>query len=237
MKKYLAFILIFTAIISQSPAKQRETPGSIILDIFLDIFDELWIFTHVNAEYDTAPYANRKDYIIYTQNTAAASKFYRFQFENGFFYFPGYNTVGNETRIEGIAYKFFGPVIENIVLPDLTGNVRVGLTLNIINFNLLNLAFILEWTHWYGPKNLDGLCEGIIIRSYPVKPLIIEYRGNWQSIFNDGYSTNECIFESHLETGFMVGRHEEIYLAWKYFNNGYKNVTRHGISTGFKYHL
>ena len=248
MKKLLSiFLLIFLAT-SRISASETQTLGGIFLEVFLDIMEEFWIESHIHADYDVAPYATRNYYVGYKESTDKADKFYRFQFETGNFYFPYSQSIGNESRIEGIAWKFFGPVFEHVIYTDarevfrkgrfpIDGNLRLGLTWNIINFNIINLAYNLQWTFWYGSRIMNGLCEGLILRSYPIKPLLIEYRANWQHIFTDGYDSSSHMFESHLEVGFMVGKHEELFGAWKYFKNGYTGSRLHGFSTGVRLHL
>ena len=248
MKRILSLFLLLLLATSHISASEDQSLGGILIEAFIDVMEQFWIDSHIHADFDEAPYATRKYYIGYNENPGADEKFYRFQFETGFFYFPYSQSLGNESRIEGIVWKFFGPVFEHVIYTDagqafrrgripVDGNLRLGLTWNIINFNIINLAYNLQWTFWYGSRVLHGLCEGLILRSYPIKPLLIEYRANWQHIFTDGYDNGSHMFESHLEVGFMVGKREELFGAWKYFKNGYTGSRLHGFSTGVRFHL
>ena len=237
---------------SSDSRKNRDddtTIGSIFFDILFEIFDQIWIFSHINADYDYAPYASRDSYIDFKSDEDDVDKFYRYTFETGLFFFPQDLTIGNESRIEGITYKFFGPVFENTIFTDLRtisnasrpwlqGNLRLGGQLNLVNFNVINIAFNLQWTHWYGLANIDGMCLGFTLRSYPIEPLLIEWRVNWQ----DYISVEKCndfsaYFESHLELGFMTGKVSEVYAAWKYINDRYYGIRKNGFATGVKIHL
>ena len=222
--------------------------ASIIFDIIFEICDQIWIFSHINADYDIAPYANRSSYIDFKAEEWQAEKFFRYTFETGAFFFPKELTVGNESRIEGITYKFFGPVFENTVFTSLKpaankkfwleGNLRLGGQLNLLNFNMLNIALNMQWTHWYGSKTIDGMCMGFTFRSYPAKPVLLEWRTNWQAyISEDEYNDFSTYYESHLELGIMISKQTEVYGAWKYVIDRYNDIIKNGVAAGVKLHL
>lgn len=225
-----------------------STFTQILFEIIFDICDQIWIFSHINADYDIAPYANRSSYIDFKAEEWQAEKFFRYTFETGAFFFPKDLTVGNESRIEGITYKFFGPVFENTVFTNLKlssnkkswleGNLRLGGQLNLLNFNMLNIALNMQWTHWYGSKTIDGMCIGFTFRSYPAKPVLLEWRTNWQAyISEDEYNDFSTYYESHLELGIMTSKQTEVYGAWKYVNDRYNDKIKNGVATGVKLHL
>ena len=228
-------------------------------DLCCSFLELLWLESHMNCSFDEYPYANGNKYIIHQDflstteddyfNMDFDDKFYRFTFETGIFSLPELNYFGSETRIEGYIYKFFGPVFENLIFTkgsffdgssndNLIGNLRLGGTFNLVNFNPINIAINVQWTHWYGAATNNGVTFGIIARSYPVKPLMLEWRGNWQILDKTNYNSDSdpCIFESHLEAGIMSGR-IEIFAAWKYIYDGYKEINTHGASLGVKLHI
>ena len=225
-----------------------STFTQILFEIIFDICDQIWIFSHMNADYDIAPFATRSSYIDFKEESWQTEKFYRYTFETGAFFFPKDLTVGNESRIEGITYKFFGPVFENTVFTSLKpaankkfwleGNLRLGGQLNLLNFNMLNIALNMQWTHWYGSKTIDGMCMGFTFRSYPVKPVLLEWRTNWQAyISEDEYNDFSTYYESHLELGIMTSKQTEVYGAWKYVNDRYNDIIKNGVAAGVKLHL
>ncbi len=225
-----------------------STFTQILFEIIFDICDQIWIFSHMNADYDIAPFATRSSYIDFKEESWQTEKFYRYTFETGAFFFPKDLTVGNESRIEGITYKFFGPVFENTVFTSLKpaankkfwleGNLRLGGQINLVNFNFINIALNMQWTHWYGSKTIDGMCMGFTFRSYPAKPVLLEWRTNWQAyISEDEYNDFSTYYESHLELGIMTSKQTEVYGAWKYVNDRYNDIIKNGVATGVKLHL
>ena len=227
---------------------ENNTLAGIFFEILFDICDQIWIFSHMNADYDIAPYATRPKYIDYKAEDWQAEKFYRYTLETGTFFFLQDLTIGNESRIEGITYKFFGPVFENTLFTSfrsmsensniwLIGNLRLG-AINLVNFNLFNVALNIQWTHWYGQKIIDGMNLGFILRSYPIKPVLLEWRVNWQSFMTEeNYNDFSAYFESHLELGIMVDKRIEIYAAWKYVNDRFNENIKNGVSSGVKFHF
>ena len=225
-----------------------STFTQILFEIIFDICDQIWIFSHMNADYDIAPFATRSSYIDFKEESWQTEKFYRYTFETGAFFFPRDLTVGNESRIEGITYKFFGPVFENTLFTSLKpaankkswleGNLRLGGQINLVNFNFINIALNMQWTHWYGSKTIDGMCMGFTFRSYPAKPVLLEWRTNWQAyITEEDYNDFSTYYESHLEVGIMTSKRTEVYGAWKYIDDRYNDKIKNGVATGVKLHL
>ena len=242
----------------------NSSASSLCADIFLDFFTDIccsfmeliWIDNHFDMEFDDYPYANSNEYIINygvlsesePVPVVSSGKFYRFTFETGAFFFPANSLIGNETRAEGYIYKFFGPVFENIVYTDIksigsqnapaTGNLKLGGTFNLLNLNPINIAMNCQWSYWYGQEKANGIVLGLIVRSYPVKPFMLEWRGNMQLLdtTNNSDQSDSWIFESHLETGVMTGRLES-YGAWKYIYDRYYNRNLHAVCVGVKLHI
>jgi len=241
-------------------------------DLLSDIFSLLWLINNITVTFDTYPYANGKylnfsGFSLSSNDTLSDSAMqdWRFEIETNAFVFPK-KVWGNESRLEGILWKFIGPVFENTIywpigdwddnndfkdhpseLPPLdvaqdfintdrnyAGNVRLGGQLSLWYSNPLSLAFFLQWSNWYGAMDCNGVVLGLIAKSYPVDPILIEWRGTIQSL-SDKYKV-EDIFESHLEVGAMVAPRIEIYGAWKYTHNPLLNIKGHGAAAGAKIH-
>ncbi len=240
--------------------------GDSILD---DIFSLLWLINNLTVSFDTYPYANGK-YLSFAElfgssGDSLAFQDWRFEIETGAFIFPK-KAWGNESRLEGILWKFIGPVFENTIywptgdwddnndfeshpsqLPPVevaadmfdpdrkyAGNVRLGGQLSLWYTNPLSLAVFLQWSNWYGATDCSGIAAGFIAKSYPVNPILIEWRGTMQSL-KDKFKTG-TIYESHLEVGAMVAPRIEVYGAWKYTHNPLLNIKGHGGAAGAKIH-
>ncbi len=170
---------------------------------------------------------------------------YRFALETGFFYFPSQQIYGNETRVEGYIWKFFGPVFENTLYANTNsftdfsenfcGNLRLGGQISLIHSNFFDTSFYMQWTYWYGKfVNLNGFNFGMIVRSYPMNPVLVEWRFNIQNFAN----TDNIIFDSHLELGIELNSPFEIYLAWKYRQDEIlTNTSSHAFAGGIKYNF
>lgn len=170
---------------------------------------------------------------------------YRFVVESGFFYFPVEKIMGNESRFEGYIWKFFGPVFENTLYTsknsfmdfseNFYGNLRLGGQFSLIHSNFFDTSFYMQWTYWYGQSlKLSGFNFGMILRSYPMNPILLEWRFNFQNFA----STSDIIFDSHFELGFELNSPFEIYIAWKYRQDEIfdRNISN-AFAAGIKYNL
>ena len=86
-----------------------------------------------------------------------------------------------------------------------------------------------------GEGERNGLVLGFIVRSYPVKPILLEWRGAW-------IIHNTVMFESHLELGGMVWGPVEIFAAWDfrgYYKRSGKSISesKNGFDVGLRYHF
>lgn len=199
-------------------------------EFYFDDSDESGNFE--NPEFENPPKKNKE-------------QSYRFALETGIFYFPGQNVFGNESRFEGYIWKFFGPVFENTLYANkdsfsdfsenFCGNLRLGGQLSLIHSNFFDTSFFMQWTYWYG-KNIDlsGFNFGFIVRSYPMKPALFEWRCNFQCF---DY-TDSIIFDSHLELGIELNSPLEVYVAWKYRQDEViTNNISNAVAAGIKYNF
>lgn len=170
---------------------------------------------------------------------------YRFALETGIFYFTSEKIMGNESRFEGYIWKFFGPVFENTLYANknsfsdfsenFCGNLRLGGQFSLIHSNFFDTSFFMQWTYWYGQSlKLSGFNFGFIVRSYPIKPALFEWRCNFQCF---DY-TDSIIFDSHLELGIELNSPFEVYVAWKYRQDEViaKNISN-AAAAGIKYNF
>ena len=137
--------------------------------------------------------------------------------------------IGNESTFEGLFFPYFGPYFENLALYSREGfcdNIKLGGQLSLLQTNLLSINFLALYTSWFGQGMEDfrnGYGLGLVLRSYPIKPLVVEWKFNFQN-----YSHDFEVFESNLQAGFMLSRYE-FFAAWKVlsFSNTSKNNACH----------
>jgi len=226
----------------------KKSSSSDVIDDCGDIFVMLSVLNNMLVTFDNYPYANSSSYIELNQEHPN-KQFYRFTADSSGFYSILNPGLGADVRLEGFAWKFVGPVIENRFYNKLEDNSKYGklnLGLQFAVFQFYPCSFILDvkWEHLYGKYFADGVNLGISFKSYPVKPLILEYRAEW-GIFGNSASepdkttgiTKNATFKSHLEAGAMTGIPVEIYGFWDYTMDGFIGQKEHSIGIGAKYHF
>ncbi len=248
---------------SRSESSVAESFFEMLFDLFLD----LWFIDSMIVTFDDYPYHSGK-YIQFDSSNPfingssvtsdyqydvpeRKNQFYRFGIDTSMFFFPSL-MVGNQTRVEGLLWKFFGPIfqIDTTVptsvftdgnsLTSLDTNLQLGLQMSIFQTNPLSLYWTICWQRiqHQGIPVLNGVAFQLIARSYPISPLLIEWRGTI-GILNDEsqtYST-EFNWESHLEIGMMLNGPVEVFAAWRYFSYLDISPACHGIEVGARYHF
>lgn len=138
--------------------------------------------------------------------------------------------IGNETQFEGFFFSYIGPFLENLALYDFNkgsqdfdskgfrDNIKLGGQISVLQSNILSASFVAQASAWYGNGLPESKCEnfmgwgcnlGGFFRSYPIKPLVLEYKFGWQ-LYSHGFR----VFESDLHLGVMLKRFE-IFASWK----------------------
>lgn len=253
MKKFFSVLVLFATISTCIFAKPRpNSPSSSsdntsIAGVIFELLLDLSFYNNIMADFDNYPYATRPSYITLKQNTD--TQFYRFTIDTNGFFTPGYNTAGNEIRLEGYIWKFFGPVFENNFSYDFNnglkfGKMDLGMQFSLCQFSPFSMVFDIKWEHLYGTKYYNGVNFGFGFRSYPSKPLILEYRADWGLFSNSGDKINSdtgirknSTFKSHLEAGCMLNSPAEIYGFWDYTTDGFYNRKANSFGAGIKYHF
>lgn len=149
--------------------------------------------------------------------------------------------IGNESHIDCMFLPFLGVRTENLILcetafaPDLTGNVRMSMQVPIMQTNPASWYLDMGASIWYGDVHSllkdPGFLIGLEFRSYPVKPITLRWRMDWQEFADDVE-----IFDSTAEIGFMISRWE-LFAGYRYLNVGNDNNNRpeaswHGATLG-----
>ena len=218
-----------------------DSLGESIMEFIFDII----LINGIITSYDEYPY-NDGNFIRFGEDIGVAKNHW-FTVETGLFSFPTLGINGNETRFTGYAFKMFGPVIENqlwgnldsIMAKDsegLCGNLKIGGEVAVFQTNPVSVGLLCEWTMLYGgnenPKN--GVLLGTVIRSYPAKPVLLQWRFHVGLFPDDG---DRSVYESHLEIGLMPNGRVEIYGAWKWIDNEFEGYNGHGFAFGGKVHF
>lgn len=219
--------------------------------------DDPWVATPSGGYYGNSD----PSYSRSSNASSMRTRPFRFAADASMFYQPGYGT-GEAFRFEGLLWKFFGPVFEysmNCDLPEglnvtkgLTvteklsegeyrRNLRLGAEFALFQTNFLSAYWLIQWSKLYNPKltgNTSALLNGLIFRSYPFEPVLLEYRINVQDFSaSDSSDDTNLVMESHLEIGLMLQSRWEIYGAWNFVYNDIYKFTSHGGEAGVRIHF
>ncbi len=171
----------------------------------------------------------------------------RFSVDTSFVYLHDFG-YGNETRFEGLLFPYYGPCFENLVLyhnadnkavfatSAFKGNLKLGGQLSLIQSDLLSVNFTLQYATWYGKdvsELKNGVAWGFCMRSYPKKPVALEWR------FDSQHYGDSVVFESNLQAGILNGSNE-VFAAWKTMNINHDEfgyARTDGLTLGFRHHF
>lgn len=139
-----------------------------------------------------------------------------------------FDSLGNETKLNISFFKFFGIKIENLMFPgcecDYYGNFKLGGYIQLLKYNSFSCDFFTAWSLRYDEKNLNGLVFGGTVKSYPLKPVKLEFSAAGHIFTNDEYSME---FTGHI--GCLI-KSVEIFAQYKYFQ---KHIFGVGLSRYF----
>lgn len=139
-----------------------------------------------------------------------------------------FDSLGNETKLNISFFKFFGVKIENLMFPgcecDYYGNFKLGGYIQLLKYNPFSCDFFTAWSLKYDEKNLNGLVFGGTVKSYPLKPVKLEFSVAGHIFTNDEYSME---FTGHI--GCLI-KSVEIFAQYKYFQ---KHIFGVGLSRYF----
>ena len=207
-------------------------------------------YTSYPYKYDSPKYLNWNSKITEELNDALAAvtdepqpetRRYRYSLSDSFFYLGDLGT-GNEFCFEGLFFPVIGPYFENLALTEQDGwfhntygNIRLGGQLALISSNIFSATGIIQWSRWYGNTSeilkSNGLSLGMDLRSYPIKPICLQWKFSWQTFTEDVY-----IYDSLLSAGILIDR-LEIFAGWKVLevgNTEHKSLSKtwQGASAG-----
>ncbi len=126
-----------------------------------------------------------------------------------------FNSLGIETKLNISFLKFFGVKIENLMFPgcecDYYGNLKLGGYIQLLKYNPFSCDFFTAWSLRYDEKNLNGIVLGGTVKSYPLKPVKLEFGVAGHIFTNDEYAME---FTGHI--GWLI-KSVEIFAQYKYF--------------------
>ncbi len=189
-----------------------------------------WLALLALSRFRDYPYqGNTNDYIWYAlSDSEDNSRMTRFSLSTSQFRMNKSIGWGNDTRFEGL-FWFVGPYFEHMYFMNqdenddselYNGNIRLGGQVVVFQHNIFSLAVIAQWSHWYGdasPMLENGLSVGFQVQSFPVRPLHIDWRIEFQT-----FSDNLKLLDSVATLGILVNRYE-IFAGWKYL--GVENIS------------
>lgn len=139
-----------------------------------------------------------------------------------------FDSLGNETKLNISFFKFFGVKIENLMFPgcecDYYGNFKLGGYIQLLKYNPFSCDFFTAWSLKYDENYLNGLVFGGTVKSYPLKPVKLEFGAAGHIFTND-----ECFLEFTGHIGCLI-KSVEIFAQYKYFQ---KHIFGVGVSRYF----
>ena len=220
---------------SSSSSSESSSFSQALFEIIFEAIGYLWLAANVSVRFYDYPYMeDGVKYVTYPalfessgdgdgeKSVGAKPRFYRFSCGTSAFYMRtlGY---GQECSFEGQAL-FIGPYFENTLYSnslrnardDYQGNVKLGGQFFLFSTNPLSCSLVVQWSHWYGNNIAEeirsGISFGYDIRSYPFRPVAIQWRPVWSH-----FDKNVGVFESNLNAGILLGR-IDVFCGWRYMS-------------------
>ena len=230
-----------------------ERESSSWADVLFDLFIGLWALNNLSVTYDDYPYCNDFEYVTLSLDGPDIGQFYRYALDAS----AGYGLpwgLRYGARLEGMIFKFFGPVfeIQSAGVHPVTwypfyvdfdsfrvwkGELKLGLEMAIFQTNFLSAFWYIQWAHLFDSEvsRHNGLSLGLILRSYPFRPLLLEWR-LLCDIFDFAADEADAV-QSHLELGFMLSSPAELFVAWVWERNSVYGYSGHGGEVGVRWHF
>ncbi|WP_294431386.1 hypothetical protein [uncultured Treponema sp.] len=148
-----------------------------------------WLNTVRFLDYPYCPDSSPADgnYIVRDRSDCCRN---RFSFDTSLVYVHGFG-AGNETRFEGLLFPYVGPFFENLALYNfqdgetffnkkgLRDNLKLGGQISLLQTNILSANLLIQYSTWFGEdlrKFKNGYSIGLLLRSYPIDPLVLEWK-------------------------------------------------------------
>lgn len=212
--------------LSQEDAK--EEAASLLSDFVGILIIGGWVWNNLFCTFGDYPYSPEASYVSFKIDTG---KTYRFTLDSSLGYHHDAGITA-QVSFRGYLYKFFGPYLEleGSTFPvnlggtraaeagaplftdeladgtlSLHGKAKLGGIFSIFQAQGASLAWYLQWLRDLSPASggESGFSVGLVFDSYPVKPLGLHLRADYQSL-PDGKGMNQF----DIQVGFLRSRWE-----------------------------
>ncbi len=181
------------------------------------VFGLVWLWNNLGTTYGPYPHAP-EGYVLWQDaegESPPGGRDQRYSTDAQAFELKGFGR-GAWARLEGRFFRFIGPYAEVWTLDDghaVQYSSRLGGQVSLFNADGFNWFLYGQYVHWFGAIERDGSGFGSVMRSYPVKPLSLEWRAGVQTF--DGF----VVGASEVSIGALIGRFEP-YVGYRWWNLG-----------------
>lgn len=190
----------------------EDDDGSIIGQILFEIFKFVWVLNNTTTTYGAYPYSPT-GYISWAEpaddyygldyvTTGYRSSW--FALDSEAIYLDGLG-FGSWATLRGHFYRFFGPYLDSWVISDgsdLFYGLRVGGSLSLFQSDPFSMSVFAQWVSWNGILDREGANIGVELRSFPGRPLALQYRLGYQ------FFGSFHMLESDAQLGILFNRFE-----------------------------
>jgi hypothetical protein len=184
--------------------------GSILGQIILEILQFIWVTNNTTTTYGDYPYSPT-GYINWAQRDPVYGGMMTTGYRDQWFaidaqgvYLEGLG-FGAWSTFRGHFYRFFGPYIDAWSITDGEEDFygfRLGGSVALFQSDPFSLSALIQYDRWGGVLDEEGLLLGIELRSYPFRPVGLQYRASAQ-LFG-GFT----VVESDVQLGIILSRYE-----------------------------
>jgi hypothetical protein len=164
----------------------------------------------------------------------SAYKNYFYSIDGGFRDY-GENGSGGFVSLRGRFWKFIGPECEAMRIDDGKDHLdyyAIGINIPVFQNSYISPDFYIQAAYMRGVIDLDGMAYGIIINSYPFKPVTLFFRAGQQVYHKDKYEYKFIDIEGRI--GLILYRFE-LFAGYRRVKTEYAELK--GPFTGIKFHF
>ena len=207
----------------------------------------IW-FYNMEANYLPYPYYNSSNKYIHYKSESNTSKYdsmgrkVRLSLDSSFVWLKDLG-IGNNSSFNCMIFPLVGLFGENLLLHDHIhdegnmGTIKLGAQIPVIQSTPISILLKAGWTTWYGETDSflkkNVMIIGVELMSYPVQPLALRCKFDWQF-----FPENIYILDTDIQAGICINR-AEIFAGWKHINLGNRDAANQshgwsGINSGIR---